>query len=151
LDRAAACYREAALLGYAWAQFNLANLLLYGLGVAQDRRQALDWYVKAAAQGHAKSMNMIGRFYDEGWSGPPDPDTACDWYRRSAEAGDFRGQFNHATVLLARGQNHTAYHWLKEAVCNGSPDFLATVGMALTAQPDPQLRRIGTAALSRAR
>ena len=73
LSRAAHRYSQAALAGHDWGQFNLANLLLHGLGVPRDRRAALEWYRLAAEQGHAKSMNLIGRFHDEGWDMPTDP------------------------------------------------------------------------------
>ena len=64
---AAVWYARAADHGLDWAQYNLANLTLRGRGVAQDRRKALSLYLSAARSGHAKSMNMIGRYCEEGW------------------------------------------------------------------------------------
>jgi uncharacterized protein len=148
-ELAAAWYRKAATMGYAWGQYNLANLLLRGQGVAQDRRQALCWYQKAAAQGHAKSMNLIGRFHDEGWDVPVDRRTAWDWYRRSAEGGDFRGQYNYAGGLMAAGQVSAACQWLRRAISAGTPDFLAMVGKTLMQEGNHSLRELGETALAR--
>ncbi len=148
-ERAAGWYRRAAMKGYAWGQFNLANLLLHGLGVARDRREALAWYLRAAEQGHGKSMNLIGRFHDEGWELPRNPPLAIHWYRLAAEAGDFRGQYNYATCLIGQGHLAMACDWLQRAVRGGSADFLAAAGAALAADPEPRLREIGREALAR--
>lgn len=32
----------------------------YGYGVPQDYKKAMDWYLKAAEQGHSRSQNSIG-------------------------------------------------------------------------------------------
>jgi uncharacterized protein len=148
-DLAARWYRQAAMMGYAWGQYNLANLLLRGQGVARDRGQALRWYREAAAQGHAKSMNLLGRFHEEGWEVPPDRQVALHWYRRSAEGGDFRGQYNYATILLAEGQAASARQWLRKAVGVGTPEFLTEIGQKLVLADDTDLRELGKWALSR--
>ena len=96
---AARHYAIAAQQKLDWAMYNLANLLSTGRGVARDDARALALYQSAAALGHAKSMNLVGRFHEEGLVVPRDLAAAHQWYRRSAEAGDFRGQFSHATVL----------------------------------------------------
>lgn len=83
--------------------YNLANLLATGRGVTVDHQQALALYRRAAELGHAKSMNLLGRYLEEGQVCPPDPLAAREWYRRSAEAGDFRGQFSFAAVLADEG------------------------------------------------
>jgi len=146
---AAGWYRRAAILGLDWGQYNLANLLLYGMGVARDRRSALEWYQRAAAQGHAKSMNLIGRFMEEGWDRQPDACQALAWYRGSAEAGDFRGQYNYATLLMRQGQASEAARWFRAAIDSGSRDFLLTAGETLSGREEPRLRELGHIALSR--
>jgi len=113
--QAAIWYERAATRGDAWAQYNLGHLLLDGNGVARDRQAAFTWYSRAAAQGHARAMNLVGRCYEEGWGTPADPVRAAAAYRISAEAGYFRGQFNHATLLLAAGRRTEARAWLARA------------------------------------
>lgn len=66
---------------------------------------------------------MLARFHEGGWDRARDPALAAAWYRRDAEAGDFRAQYNLATLM--------AQH--------GSPDVLAQAGAALRASGDPAL------------
>ncbi len=144
-DAAAAArhYRTAAERGLDWAQYNYANLLARGAGVALDRDEAFAWYRRAALQGHAKAMNQVGRFLEEGWAGnPPDPAAAREWYRRAAEGGDFRGQFNHATVLMQQDRLDEAVPWLRRVTENGTLGVLRSVARALAEHPHPALRAV---------
>jgi uncharacterized protein len=150
-DAAAAlpCYRQAAERGLDWGQYNYANLLARGAGLPRDLAQALHWYRLAAAQGHAKSMNLIGRFFEEGWTVPADPEAAADWYRRAAEGGDFRGQFNHGSLLARLGRTEEAALWFRRAVAGGTRGFLRSMARALGEMPEPALQAIGLEALAR--
>ena len=47
--------------GNAEAQYQFARCLEFGIHVPQDDGAARTWYVRAANQGHAKAMNMLGR------------------------------------------------------------------------------------------
>lgn len=140
--RAVGHYRRAAALGLDWGQYNLATALLHGLGVGRDRVAAYALFRQAAAQGHAKAMNLIGRFHEEGWDRPPDPARAARWYRRGAEAGDCRAQFNWATILAAQGRETEALVWLRRALAAGSADFVASALAALRVHPAPALRAL---------
>ncbi len=148
--RAAACYRTAAEAGLDWAQYNLANMLLRGRGVPQNRAQALAWYRRAAAQGHAKSINLIGRFQEEGWEMPADREAARKHYTRAAEGGDFRGQYNLASLLASDGDIEAAIPWLQQAAAIAPQDFLELMGRRLASSPEPQLKAIGKLAEHRA-
>jgi len=125
-------------------------LLATGRGVAEDQQQALALYRQAAEQGHAKSMNLLGRYLEDGQSCPRDLDAAEAWYRRSAEGGDFRGQFSYAAVLADRGQIDAALEWLREALAGGNLKFLRTAQKALEAANDPQIRAMAEAYKERA-
>ncbi len=50
------CYQRAADLGDALAAFKLGGLYDRGLGVTMDKSQALEWYKKAADQGHREAQ-----------------------------------------------------------------------------------------------
>jgi TPR repeat protein len=150
LPRAAACYRRASDAGLDWGQYNLANMLLRGRGVLRDRGQALVLYRKAADQGHAKSINMVGRFIEEGWEMPADPVAAGDWYRRAALGGDFRAQYNLASVLAANGDVAAAEAWLHRAMDGATPEFLALMGRRLAGSAESRLQRLGAIATERA-
>ena len=114
----------AAEQGLDWAMYNLANLFAIGRGVTQNQAQALALYRQAAALGHAKSMNLLGRYLEEGLVVPANPAAALEWYRRSAEAGDFRGQFSYAAVLITQQRWDEARHWLTQALATGHLKFL---------------------------
>lgn len=143
LPRAADCYRQAAAAGLDWGQYNFANMLLRGRGRDGDRKKALALYRLAAEQNHAKSINMVGRFIEEGWEMPADPRAAIGWYYRAAEGGDFRGQYNLASALAARGDVAAAETWLHRAMENSTVEFLDLMSSRLAKSPDPRLRRAG--------
>ncbi len=143
LPQAGAQYRAAASAGLDWGHYNLANMLLRGRGMTRDVAQAFECFMAAAMQGHAKSMNLVGRFHEEGWLAPPDPAEAACWYRRAAVGGDFRGQHNLAMVLAQAGQIGEALAWFSLAAESGSLDFRRVAADQLLGHPDPVLRRAG--------
>ncbi len=146
---AVACYRRAADAGYDWAEFNLGCALLYGIGTARDRPAAFDWFTRAAIQGLAKAHNMLGRFHEGGWDRPASRQRAALHYRQAAEGGDFRGQFNLASVLHGQGRVAEALALLRLALRTGSPDFLAETRDLLADNDDPALRTVAAEAARR--
>lgn len=144
-------YRLAAEGGLDWAQYNYANLLRMGRGIAPDTLAAFDFYTKAAAQGHAGAMNMLGRFHHEGWAMPVNAAEAAQWYRRAAEAGDFRGQISYAGVLAERGKVAESAHWLREAMKTATPAVLEGLSQQLLQSPEAEFRAVGEEMRSKAR
>ncbi len=143
-------YCKAAKAGDAWAQFNLANLLFDGQGIAADWCAARFWYLQAGRRRHAKAMNMLGRYCEEGWCHVPRPGAAFHWYRRGAEGGDFRAQFNYARLLFGRGRRDEALRWLEMSIDHGIPVFCWNAAVELEASADPMLRVLGARARLRA-
>lgn len=137
--RAAHTYRCSAEAGHDWGQYNLGNLLFDGRGLPQDQREALRWYLRAAQQGHDRAMNLVGRCLEEGWGCRASPPEAAYWYRRSAEAGYFRGQFNHALVLVQDGQPTLAAPWFWKAALGGDADMRRAIIAALGSVCDARL------------
>ncbi|MFL1463622.1 tetratricopeptide repeat protein [Roseococcus sp. DSY-14] len=131
-------YRRAAAAGLDWAQYNLGGALARRGAMAE----ALRWYRAAAAQGHAKALNMLGRFAEEGWATPRDPAAARDLYRRAAEGGDFRGACNHAQALREQGDRAGAAHWFARAAATGTLGFRRALAAGLAGAPEPELRAI---------
>jgi uncharacterized protein len=121
--QAAICYQKAATRGDAWAQYNLGHMFLDGNGVQQDADAAFHWYSRAAAQNHPRAMNLLARCHEEGWGTPHNPRAARALYRKSAEAGYFRGEYNYATLLLAEGDARAAETWLRRAAAHAPPAF----------------------------
>jgi TPR repeat protein len=74
--------------------------------------------------GHAKSINIVGGFFEDGWEVEADIDQAIDHYRRAAEGGDFRGQFNYARLLAERGFVDQALEWLEKIPATATTAFM---------------------------
>ncbi len=145
---AASWYKRAAELGLDWGMYNYANLLARGSVIPPNRAEAFRLYHAAAAQGHAKSMNVIGRFVEEGWETPCDLELAADWYRRAAEAGDFRGQFNHASKLAEQGKDIEAAAWLRQCANTATLGFKQKMAQTLLQIGKPAFVKIAAEILS---
>lgn len=148
--KAVECYRDAAEKSHDWAQYNLGCRLLDGRDVGRDPDSAFAAFTKAVAQGHVKSLNMLGRCYENGWGCRQDVAEAALWYRRSAEAGDFRGQYRYGQLLLDGGLLEDALPWLRLAVDNTPVEMCGELAAALLAHTDPRLQEIGAYAQARA-
>ncbi|MGT2489957.1 tetratricopeptide repeat protein [Cupriavidus basilensis] len=122
--------------------YNLATALALGRGIAASRTEALDWYRRAAGMGHAKSLNIVGGFYEDGWEVERDAAMAMDYYRRAAEGGDFRGQFNYARALALCGQEHEAIRWVREVPRTATAPFVEKMLDFLRDAPDAVLNRL---------
>jgi TPR repeat protein len=141
-------YKHAAELGLDWGMYNYANILARGVVVPQDRTTAFRLYNAAVALGHAKSMNIVGRFVEEGWETPQDSHLAADWYRRSAEAGDFRGQFNHASKLAEQGKEIEAAAWFRQCLSTATLGFKQKMAQTLLQSGQPIFVKIAAEILS---
>ena len=140
---AANWYRQAADKGLDAGMYNYANLLVTGQGVKQDAAQALHWYRKAAALGHAKSITKIGHFFEDGRVVAQDFNAAFAWFERGARGGDFRGQFNYAGMLAARGHMDTALQWLTKVPLTATPGYKRLAGAKLLQSPYPAFQAVG--------
>jgi TPR repeat protein len=89
--------------------------------VPRNVANAYALYLRSAGQGHERAMNLVGRCTEEGWGTSRNPLAAAEWYRRSAEAGYFRGQYNWATVLLKAGELEQAALWFERSATGGTP------------------------------
>ena len=83
---------------YAEAQFNLAQLVDDGRGVAADDVEAARLYRSAADQGHAAAQVNLGGRYRDGRGVAQDDAEAVRWYRRAANQGHPFGQYNLALM-----------------------------------------------------
>ncbi len=86
-DRVEAIIRLAKT-GDAVAQFTLGNLYREGKeGVPRDYAKALDFFLAAAAQGHAGAQFNLGAIYGNGVGVPRDDAKAMEWIRKAADGG----------------------------------------------------------------
>ena len=58
-----------------------------GRGVEKDDNLAVQWYRKAAEQGHASGQTDLGFLYETGRGVRIDRNIAAKWYRKAAEQG----------------------------------------------------------------
>ena len=89
-------WREAALKGDADAQFNMGQAYKVGRGVETDLNVALDWYKRAAAQGHLQASDSYGHLLH--YQGKVAE--ALPSLQASAERGDPRAQYLLGTELF---------------------------------------------------
>ena len=62
------------------AQFQLAQFLQHGLGVAVDEDGALEWYQKAAEQKYERAQYALGEIHKEGRITPQDLVSSYAWF-----------------------------------------------------------------------
>ncbi len=108
--------RRAANLGYAPAQYFLANLYADGKsGLKKDAAEARRWTERAAANGEPRAMHSLATFYYYGEGGPQNPAAAVDWFKKAANLGWVDSQFNLAVLnekgLGVRQNPAEAYKW----------------------------------------
>jgi uncharacterized protein len=89
-------WRDPALKGDADAQFNMGQAYKMGRGVKTDLSVALDWYRKAAAQGHLQAADSYGHLlHYQGKVAESLP-----YLQTSSDRGDPRAQYLLATELF---------------------------------------------------
>lgn len=89
-------WREPAIKGDADAQFNMGQAYKMGRGVKTDLNIALDWYKKAAAQGHLQAADSYGHLLHYQGKIPE----SLPYLQTSADRGDPRAQYLLATELF---------------------------------------------------
>lgn len=94
--RAIAEWRPLAQAGDPDAQFNMGQAYKLGRGVQSDFPVALDWYRKAAAQGHLRAEDNLGLLmFQQG-----DRADAMPYLQRAASRGEPRAQYIVGTALF---------------------------------------------------
>jgi uncharacterized protein len=93
-DAAYRIWLPLAASGDAEAQYNVALLLMSGLGTPKDERKALELFHKAAHQGMTDAMYNIGVMFYEGKGVYRSDQSAIEWWQLAAEGGNANGQYN---------------------------------------------------------
>jgi hypothetical protein len=100
---AAAIYERQYALGYPYAGYRLANLMVYGLGRPKDYPAAFAIYEELARRGEAEAWNDLGRCHEHGLGVLLDDAQAADCYRQAARQESLSGLYNLA-MLAAKGR-----------------------------------------------
>ena len=77
-------YRKAAEQGNTEAQLYLGSCYFYGDGVAQDKAEAVKWWLKAAQQGLPEAQYDLAIAYNKGVGVKEDPAKAKKWLQKAA-------------------------------------------------------------------
>lgn len=133
LKKAFDCYKEAALMGIAEAQYDLGICYRFGQGVRQDYGQAVLWYENAVRQDFPKAMVNLGIMYDHGMSVAKNEAQAFELYNKAAQLGDKEGQC--CVGLMYFEGRHVkqdyaeAVKWFEKAAEQGEPDSIFHLGV----------------------
>lgn len=92
---------NAAQAGDVKAQFDLGVMYFRGIGVPQDYIKALDFFEKAAAQGHERAKEYIPKtyfalgsdYFSEEAGVRQDDQEAFKWFSKAAELGHAQSQY----------------------------------------------------------
>jgi|GEM_PF-427138 len=111
--------KEQAKQKQAEAQYSKGTSYLYGMGVGQDYKKALECYLKAAELGNANAQFNIGAIYEHGLGVKKDNAKAIEWYLKSAEQGNVEAQLHISDMYLDKSDFKQAAKWLKKAAAQG--------------------------------
>ena len=81
----------------------------------KDYTNAMEWYLKAANQGHAQAQVMIGWYYKNGYAVEANTDKALDWYLKAAKQGYAQAQYLAGAVYNDRKDYTNAAKWYQKA------------------------------------
>lgn len=88
--------------GDAAGQFHMGMAYDSGTGVEKDLAKALDWYRKAAAQGHGNAMIQLGHHYEAGSGVGKDTTMAAEWFEKARSTPE-KSAADWNLVRLSRG------------------------------------------------
>ncbi|MDR0234005.1 MAG: SEL1-like repeat protein [Zoogloeaceae bacterium] len=118
---------------YPQAQYALGEAYAKGLGVARDDAEAVQWYQKAAEQGHINAQYDLGWRYSQGQGVARNDAEAVKWYRRAAEQGNADAQRSLGEMYeQGRGvaqDEAEAVKWYREAAEQGDDNAQYNLGL----------------------
>lgn len=104
------------------AQFYLAKRLQKGQGLAQNTKQAIQWYTRAAEQGVAPAQLNLAIMYLRGEGVQPNLVQARKWLEKAAMRGDNRASYTLALLDEKQKKLVDAYKWYDLAARDGMLD-----------------------------
>lgn len=139
--RAVSIWRPLAESGDADAQFNLAQALRVGKGVTADAAAAIDWYGRAARQGHVQAAANYGlMLFERG-----DRAAAMPWIKKAADANDARALYVLGTSLFNGDvlpvDRPLAYAYMSRAAASGLAPAQASLAQMDAFMPSDQRTR----------
>jgi TPR repeat protein len=100
--------------------------------VKKDPVQAVEWWVRAAEQGHADAMGNLGVMYTEGSGVPRNDLKGVDWLRRASAAGNVHAEYNLGKMYAeGRGVRKQSYKRAAEHYTKAADAGMAVARTAL--------------------
>ena len=91
---------EGALTGDVNSQMKLGLLYFSGVGLDKNHNLALQWFEKAADNGHPSAHYMLGKIYLNGIGTMPNIPKAIYHLEKASENGDFSCSGNFGAVIF---------------------------------------------------
>ncbi|MDD2714677.1 MAG: tetratricopeptide repeat protein [Candidatus Wallbacteria bacterium] len=122
--------REVLIENAGWSaesQYKLGLECFTGsAGVPQDYKQAMQWFLKAAIQGHSGAQFKCAVMYENGYGVQEDSGQAALWYEKAAEQSITAAQYA-IGLMYYEGSGVEidmvkAYFWLNLAAATGYKD-----------------------------
>ena len=114
--------KAAAEKGHKKAQYRLGLCYDKGKGVAEDDKQAFNWYAKSAAQNYAKAQYQLGKCYKDGEGTEKNREKAVSYFIKAAKQDNANAQYQLGKAYLKgkgiAADENKAKTWLKKAVSN---------------------------------
>ena len=114
-----------ARMGSVDAQYEAGRLYMRG----NRWKEAVPWYEKAAAQGHAKAQNNLGVAYSEGRGVAVDKEKACRLFEQAHKQLNSRDSLENVALCNDEtGKPQNAFESYLSAAEQGSPSAMRLVG-----------------------
>lgn len=106
------------------SQYKVARICDFGLGVKQDSKRAMTWYLKAAENGNPKAQSELANIYTKNnASGVLGPE-AILWIEKAANNGHAEAQYKLAKLFQKGGELpkdiELAFEWMKASAVSGN-------------------------------
>ena len=108
-------FEEASAAGSSSANVALGHMYLVGDGLPTDPVLARQLLEQAAQAGDLAGALSLGHIYEAGIGVQRDLALAEDWYLKGAHAGFGQAQLRLFYLLLGRGEDANAVHWIAKA------------------------------------
>lgn len=115
--------------------FQQARAYLRGDGVKKDSSQSFKLMQSAADLGHADAMGGLGYFYNLGICVAKDSEKALEWFRKGAEKGSAKSQYNLGTSLIKSNETYPdeqniseGIEWIRKAAEQKLPEANLSYG-----------------------
>ena len=115
LAAAVQLFEEAAAAGSSSAKVALGHMYLVGDGLPTDPALARQLLEQAAEAGDLAGALSLGHIYEAGIGVERDLARAESWYLKGAHAGFGQAQLRLFYLLLGRGEDANAVHWIAKA------------------------------------